>query len=79
MYKYTMKYDLVAKDYSVFVNIVKHKDKNSNKQIKERIPENKIATKLLNLKKSDIELTPHCCRHTCVPILADKEVDPTIH
>ena len=29
------------------------------------------------MKKSDIELTPHCCRHTCVSMLADKEVDPT--
>lgn len=174
MYKYAMKYDLVAKDYAVFVNIAKHKDKNLNKQIRERIPENKVASmwenvndkydqialmlvytgvrisELLNLKKediyldeqffevidsktpngirkvpiadkvlpffrewfysssdeyeyllydergkhltyercvrkfykpfmkkSDIELTPHCCRHTCVSMLADKEVDPT--
>lgn len=29
------------------------------------------------MKKLDIELTPYCCRHTCISMLVDKEVDPT--
>lgn len=174
MYKYALKYDLVTKDYSNFVEIAKHKDKNPNKI--DRNPFSKEAidilwdltsdryyqiilmliytgvrvSELLELKKEDINLekqyfdvkksktengirrvpiadcilpffedwysysttetllctrdqksfkyrnyydsywlplfeqiglkeyTPHCTRHTCVSLLAEAKVEPTI-
>ena len=29
------------------------------------------------MKNLDIERTPHCCRHTCISLLADAHVDQT--
>lgn len=42
MYSYAMKYDLVAKDYAVYVDIAKYKDKNPNKIKREKIPNDKL-------------------------------------
>ena len=173
MYDYALKYELVEKDYSQFVDILKYKKKNPNKFNRDRFSKDEIdkiwtlkndkyyqiilmllysgvrISELLNLKKENVHLdeqyfdvidsktengirkvpiadkvlpfyqswykendnceyllcttdgkhfqyrnyydsyfkplmsnlniekTPHCCRHTCISMLADAHVDQT--
>lgn len=173
IYEYAMKYEITAKDYSQYVDILKYKDKNPNKYNRDRFTKDEIdkiwtqcddkyyqivlillysgvrISELLDLKKEnvhldeqyfdvvksktengirkvpiadkvlpffkswyasdskceyllhtedgkhflyrnyydsyfkplmtnlDIDRTPHCCRHTCISMLADAHVDQT--
>ncbi|MCM1228484.1 MAG: site-specific integrase [Clostridium sp.] len=175
LYDYAMKHDICSKDYSDYIDIVKHKDKNPNKRDRDRLSEDDIQklwrsadnryiqiilmliytgvriSELLDLKKSDVNLdkqyfnvvksktengirkvpiadkimpffeewynssdceylvhtpdnehftyrnyydsywkpsievlnissdtTPHFCRHTCISMLAEAKVEPTV-
>lgn len=42
LYDYAMKHDICSKDYSEYVDILKHKDKNPNKKSRDRISEAEI-------------------------------------
>ena len=44
VYKYALKYDIAQKDYSAFVDITKHKDKNPNKIDRSPFTREEIAT-----------------------------------
>lgn len=175
LYDYAMKHDICSKDYSDYIDIIKHKDKNPNKRDRNRLSEDDIqklwssadnryvqiilmmiytgvrVSELLDLKKSDVHIdkqyfdvvksktengirrvpiadkimpffkewydlsdceylvhtpenehftyrnyydsywkpsiemlkidsniTPHFCRHTCISMLAEAKVEPTI-
>lgn len=174
LYDYSLKHEIVHKDYSEFINIAKYRDRNPNKAERDRLSREDIAllwehpnergyqtilmlvysgvrvSELLNLKKEHVHLkeqyfdvvdsktengirkvpiadkvlpfyqswyndcsrseylihtldsehynyymyyqnvfmplvhrlgidcTPHCCRHTCISMLADAHVDQTI-
>ncbi len=42
MYEYALKYELVEKDYSQFVDILKYKNKNPNKYNRDRFSKDEI-------------------------------------
>lgn len=175
LYDYAMKHDICSKNYSDYIDIIKHKDKNPNKRDRNRLSEDDIQklwssadnryvqiilmliytgvriSELLDLKKSDVHIdkqyfdvvksktengirrvpiadkimpffkewydlsdckylvhtpenehftyrnyydsywkpviemlkinsdtTPHFCRHTCISMLAEAKVEPTV-
>ena len=43
LYEYAMKHEIVVKDYSAYVNIIKYKDRNPNKTERERFTPQEIA------------------------------------
>ena len=66
LYDFAIKNDICNKDYSSFVDVVQYKDRNPNKYDRNKF------------EKDEIDRTPHCCRHTCISMLAEASVDQTI-